>query len=188
MLWPSFTAKNRPRMWRSLLKGTSPSGLLMFHENELSWIGLGLRLCKDHQAEDLSIYLQRILAIGSGIQLTLLGLRCEVRAHLPCLIFNEPSLSASIKYAELFIDAERGRIELSTDIHWVQHIAEIQDIKELYAEIVHIVVVILQVIVLPPTDCPNNCQIDWAYYCPLTSRKPYVKHCCESKVQLSCTH
>ena len=73
-----------------------------------------------------------------------------------------------------------GRVVLSTDIHWVQHIAEIQDIKELYAEFVHIDVAILQVIVLPLTDCPNNCQIGWACYCPQTSRKHYVKHCCES--------
>lgn len=45
------------------------------------------------------------------------------------------------------------RIVLSTDIHWVQQVAEIQIIKELYAEFVHIDVAVLQVILLPLTNC-----------------------------------
>jgi len=42
-----------------------------------------------------------------------------------------------------------GRIVLSNDIHWAQPVAEIQDIKELYAEFVHIDVTVLQVTLLP---------------------------------------
>ena len=61
---------------------------LHFNRDELSWVGLVLRLCEEHQAEDLSVYFQRILAFGSGVQLTLLGLWCEARAiPLMCLLF-----------------------------------------------------------------------------------------------------
>ncbi len=42
-----------------------------------------------------------------------------------------------------------GRVVLSTDIHWVQPVAEIQDIKELYAEFIHIDISVLQVICSP---------------------------------------
>lgn len=58
------------------------------HRDELSWVGLVLRLCEEHQAEDISVYLQRILAIGSGLQLTLLGLWSEARAP-PLRLFND---------------------------------------------------------------------------------------------------
>ena len=54
---------------------------------------------------------------------------------------------------------------LSTDIHWVQPVAEIQDIKELYAEFLHIDVAVLRVIVLPLTDCLCKCRYV-AQYCP----------------------
>lgn len=56
---------------------------LRFYRDELSWVGLVLRLCEEHQAEDTSVYLQHILAIGSGLQLTLLGLWGEVRGFPP---------------------------------------------------------------------------------------------------------
>ena len=46
---------------------------------------------------------------------------------------------------------------LSTDILWAQPVAEIQDIKELYAEFVHIDVAVLQVILLPVTDYLFEC-------------------------------
>lgn len=62
------------------------------YRDELSWVGLALCLCEEHQAEDLSAYLQRILAIGSGIQLTLLGLWVEVRGFPPALLSFLPSL------------------------------------------------------------------------------------------------
>ena len=42
---------------------------------------------------------------------------------------------------------------LSTDILWTQPVAKIQDIKELYAEFVHIDVAVLQVNLLPLTNC-----------------------------------
>ena len=45
------------------------------------------------------------------------------------------------------------RIVLSTDIHWAQPVAEIQDIKEFYAEFVQIDVAVLQVILPPLTKC-----------------------------------
>lgn len=63
-----------------------------FYRNELSWVGLVLRLCEEHQAEDTSVYLQRILAIGSGLQLTLLGLWCEARALPLCVCLLMTSL------------------------------------------------------------------------------------------------
>ena len=59
---------------------------LHFHRDELSWVGLVLCLREEHQDEDLSVYLQRILALGSGLQLSLLGLWCEVRALFPCVL------------------------------------------------------------------------------------------------------
>jgi hypothetical protein len=42
-----------------------------------------------------------------------------------------------------------GRIVLSTDLHWAQPIAELKDIKELYAEFVHIDAAVWQVTLLP---------------------------------------
>ena len=50
-----------------------------------------------------------------------------------------------------------GRIVLSTDIHWAQPVAKIQDIKELYAEFVNIDIAVLEVILLPLTDCLFEC-------------------------------
>lgn len=52
-----------------------------------------------------------------------------------------------------------GRIVLSTDNHWAKPLAKIQDIKELYVEFVHIDVAVLQVIMLPMTDCLFECGL-----------------------------
>ena len=45
---------------------------------DATWIGLVLRLCEDHQDDDLSVYLERILDVESGARLSLLGLWCGV--------------------------------------------------------------------------------------------------------------
>ena len=58
---------------------------LQSNVNELSWVGLVLRLCEEHQDRDLSAYLQQILAVDAGVQLSLLGLWCGVSSFLPCL-------------------------------------------------------------------------------------------------------
>ncbi len=55
---------------------------LQSYRNKVTWVGLVLRLCEDHQDEDLSVYLRRILAVDSGAQLSLLGLWCGVRSFL----------------------------------------------------------------------------------------------------------
>ncbi len=53
------------------------------NRDELSEVSLILQLCEEHQECDLSAYLQHILAIGPGVELSLLGLWCEVTAlHL----------------------------------------------------------------------------------------------------------
>ena len=47
-----------------------------------TWVGLVLRLCEDHQEDDLSVYLERILDFECGARLSLLGLWCGVRSSL----------------------------------------------------------------------------------------------------------
>ena len=51
---------------------------LQFSQDQSAWVGLVLRLCEDHQDEDLSAYLGQILAV-CGVHLSLLGLWCGVR-------------------------------------------------------------------------------------------------------------
>jgi len=68
-----------------------------------------------------------------------------------------PLVSASVIFADCHSVQREGGIVLSTDILWAQPVAEIQDIKELYAEFVHIDVAVLQVILLPVTDCLFEC-------------------------------
>ncbi len=60
----------------------------LYREN-LSWVGLVLRLCEDHQDEDLSSYLQRILSVGSGLEVSFLGFWCEVRTSPLDFSFKE---------------------------------------------------------------------------------------------------
>ena len=59
------------------------------YREKLSWIGLVLRLCEDHQDEDLSSYLQRILSVGSGLEVSFLGFWCEVRTSPLDFSFKE---------------------------------------------------------------------------------------------------
>jgi hypothetical protein len=65
---------------------------IQFYRDEFSWVGLVLRLCEEHQDDDVSAYLGRILAVGDGIPLFFLGLWCElsslvivIRAICGCL-------------------------------------------------------------------------------------------------------
>ena len=51
---------------------------LQSHVNEITWAGLVLRLCEMHQDRDLSAYLQQMLTMEPGVELTLLGLWCGV--------------------------------------------------------------------------------------------------------------
>ena len=77
----------------------------LYREN-LSWVGLVLRLCEDHQDMDLSSYLQRILFVGSGLEVSFLGLWCEVR---PSPL--EISITRAVKYLTLMCSVPNIRTE-----------------------------------------------------------------------------
>lgn len=75
------------------------------------------------------------------------------------------------------------RIVLSTDVHWVQQVAEIKSIKELYAEFVHIDVAVLQVIPLPLTSCLSDHSCCSLLLASRLLKRSVVQHCCTIRFQ-----
>ena len=80
-------------------KAPSLQEWLEIHRSGMTWFGLVLRLCEEHQDEDLSFHLQGVLAAGSRVPLSLLGLWCGVRAPLYSPCCTQQEVPATLKCA-----------------------------------------------------------------------------------------